>query len=426
MLFLATTVWGQEQPESPQIVLPQSQPQALLPLKGFTYAFNSELSYDPNILRQQTSPLGSRLWIFASKLKYAIQAGGGTYSLGYDVGQSNFLDSKQDTVTNQALTLTIDQKINSYNRVMIAASYNLANEARGVGFNEGAAALALDKPTPLTTETVTAKYQLGADSAKMRFTGTVGYGSTDRNSQAIVNDSRDYVEDMLGAQLAYRVGARTDMVTEWRDRVVSYPRTPLTPEGSEIPLDSDEQLYLVGFDMEATAKTSAKLRVGTTQRAFKWKAAQWDDAKAASSNSAPVPATTTTNFPTDAGAELYWELSAVWAPRSYSKLELSTHSSTREGWGVGSFVLSKDYGLSWTHQWQRRLRTRLGFSVGSDVYKDSARVDNRKTYNMGMEYDFDDRMSFGFGYRYQQMKSTAVTVGFDKSIYYLFANYHNK
>ncbi len=422
VLLLAAFAWGQE-PVSEKIQV--SQTPSVLP-KGLAFEVSSEFSYDPNVLRQQKDLIGSRLWVVSPTVRYSRQASGGLYSLSYNVSRSEFVDSQQDSSTAHTLVMAVDQKINAYNKVSISGSYNYAFEGRGVGFNEGDNAGKLDSPTPMITKQVEGKYRLGADKAKMRFTGSIGRRSSDRNSQSIVNDSRDYHEDLLGAELDYRVGGRTDLVVEWRDRVISYNRTPLSQDGTEIPLDSVEQQYLVGLDLEATSKTTGKLRVGTTQRDFKWKAAQWADAKAASGTTVPAVAAAATNFPVDSGAELYWELSAVWAPRPFSKFELSSRTSTHEALGVGSFVRGMDYALSWSHQWRSRLRSRLEFSLGTDSYKDSSRVDKRKAYGARMEYDFDTRMSFGLGYRYQEMASTAKTTGFDKSMYYIFANYRSK
>ena len=389
-----------------------------------TLSANSEMGYDDNVLRQQTNPLGSRLLVVTPRVGYSIQAGGGLYTLGYELNRSEYLDSGQDSSTTQNLSLSVDQKLNSSNKVTVAGSYNHSYEGRGVGFNEGSNALSLSSPTPLVTEALSGKYQLGSDRATMRLIGSLGYMKSDRASPSIANDSRDYHVDSMGALMEYRVGSRTDLVAEWRDNQTSYDRTPVASDGTETPLDSDEQLYLIGLDLAATAKTSGKLRVGTSKRDFKWKSAQWEDAKTAATT--PAATVTTVRFPNDTGGEFYWEFSAAWSPRAYAKFEFNTRTSTREALGVGSFVRVRDYSLSWSHLWKARLHSKLDFTIGNDTYVDSSRVDKRKAYNARLEYDFNSLLTLGFGYRYQQMISNAGNVGFDKSVYYIFANYYNK
>lgn len=398
-------------------------------LNGLSATVSNEFSYDDNILRQQDNRTASRVWMINPKLNYKLKAAGGSYSLSYDINHTDYLDSQQDTVTSQSLGAVMEQKINNSNKFSITGAYNSGYEARGVGFNEGSNALTLSKPTSLVTKALSGKYQLGADNARLRFIGTLGHQATSRDSGVIVDNSRDYHEDSLGAEVEYKVGSRTDLVAEWRDQMTTYSRTPVTAGGTEIPLDSEETEYLVGLDLAATAKTTGRLRVGTTKREFKWKPAQWADAQAAATSNAQAtdtPVTPAIIFPTDPGTDFYWEVAAVWAPRTYSHFELNARTSTREALGVGNFIRSKDYMLQWAHQWNKRVRSSIDFSIGTDEYVGASRVDDRTSYNLRLEYDLGDLLNLGFGYRYQDLQSSVGTVAYDKSIYYLFVNYRNK
>ena len=396
------------------------------PLRGLTFTVNNEFSYDDNVLRQQDNKTTSRVWTFNPRVAYQIDRAGGTYTLAYDAVHNNYLDSSDDTDTNQTASLRGEQKFNAFNKLGIVGSYNDGFEARGVGFNEGSNASQLGSPTPIIIKELTGNYQLGADRARMRLVGTAGYRATDRDSALIINDSRDYQEELLGASMLYRVGSRTDLVVEYRQREINYSRTPIDNLGREIPLDSQETLYLVGVDLEATAKTTAKVRVGTLERDFKWESAQWEDS-AGGATEAPEPAAAApAQAPRSSGQDPFWELAAVWAPRSYSRFELSSRSSTRESLGIGSYVRSKDYVISWTHNWSTRVGTKLDFSIATDSYRDSGRVDDRKAANVAFTYDFDQRLSTGLGYRYQDVRSTAPGIAYDKSVFYIFANYRNQ
>jgi hypothetical protein len=61
--------------------------------------------------------------------------------------------------------------------------------------------------------------------------------------------------------------------------------------------------------------------------------------------------------------------------------------------------------------------------AGTDVYKDSSRIDERHSANFRLGYDFGEALSTGLGYRYQDMQSNFGNLGYDKSVFYIFANY---
>lgn len=398
---------------------------------GLQVSVNSQFAYDDNLLRQQTEKIGSRMWEFNPRARYQLQLGGGTYYINYDLNHLNYLDSSQDTVTNHALTFGIEEKLNSSNKFSVDGNYNRSFEGRGVGTNEAANALELEKPTLIQVTDISAKYQLGQDGRGARIIASVGRRFNNRNSPLIINDSRDTEEDFYSLQMNYRVASRTDLVAELRHHEVSYPRTPVGNDGRAVPLDSAENQYLIGAELEATAKTTGKLRVGTSSREFKWKGAQWRDADTGQNppvEQTAAPATVAANAfqPSDSGNTLFWEFAAVWSPRSYSRFELSTRTSTHESLGVGSYVRSKDLGFIWTHQWNNRMRTRLDFTIGTDEYQDTSRVDDRESYNVRMEYDFSKQLNLGFGYTRQTLESTFARADFSKSIYYIFANYRNR
>lgn len=389
---------------------------------GLNFTVASEVSYDDNILRQETNPTGSRLWLLNPKLNFTKERARDVYSITYDAKHNNYIDSPADTFTSQTASVNIDKSLGESNKVGLDASYDYGFEQRGSGFSQGAGT-SLTSPTPVIIQQVAGSYQLGSDEARLRLIANAGHRATDRDSVLIANDSRDYKEQLTGAMVLYRVGSRTDLAVEYRDRVITYPRLPVDTLGREIPLDSEETQQLIGIDLEATAKTTGKLRVGTIERKFKWESVQWDGEPAPAETTETAAAVEPVQAPVNSGNDLYWELAALWAPRTYSRFELSTRSSTSEAMGIGSYIRSKDYTLSWTHNWKTNIQSRLNFSAGSDVYKDSARVDKRKSAAVSMQYDLEKWLTFGFGYRYQAVQSNFANSTFDKSVYYIFANY---
>lgn len=392
--------------------------------RGLEATVNSEFSYDDNILRQKADEVGSRIWLFNPRIGYAFQTPGTDASVFYDFSNYKYLDSSADSYSSHTLNLNLDKQLSRSNKILVQGSVLSSAEARGVGFNEGSNAAELNAPTDLDTQSVVANYQLGAEDARMRLVASAGKRSTDRNSPIITNDSRDFEEDLSGAQVMYRVGWRTDLVAEYRNRKISYPRTPIAADGSEQPLDSTESQSLVGVDLRATAKTTGKLRVGTIKRDFKWQAAQWDDAPATTQVEEPAPALV--QAPLDTDGDFYWELTAIWAPRSYSTFTLNSRVSTREALTVGNFIRSQEYSLLWTHSWNSWVQTEMDLSMGTDTYVGSSRIDDRQAISVRMLYTFEEWLNLGLGIRHQKLDSTFENAGFDKLVYYMYFTYKDQ
>jgi polysaccharide biosynthesis protein VpsM len=397
--------------------------------EGLNWRIDNEMGYVSNLLRQRSDELGTSFWTVKPSLEFGVERLGGQYSARYDITRNTYFASSVDNFTAQTLILAGAQELNRVNKVGLSASLNKTYEQRGTGFSEGFAALTIAKPTKLSSSDIRGFYQLGSDDAKLRLIGILGHRVTDRENILIQNDSRDYSENYFEALALYRVGSRTDLVLEYRDRDVSYERTPLDLTGSQIFLDSVERTYLVGAEYAATAKSSAKARVGAYQRDFKWKPAQW--------NGNPVPATSQPNpstiaqpgisqsvVPTDSGNGIFWEFIGSWSPKVYSKFDLNTRVSTREALRIGSYIQSREHSLSWTHQWDDRLTSTMSVNWGVDDYQDSNREDDRFGANLRVGYDFNDLLEVGAGYSYQKLDSnSAFAPGYDNSIIYLFGNY---
>lgn len=391
---------------------------------GFNTSLVSELSFEDNILRQQDNKISSRILLVNPGFDYLLEHGGSTLGLGYDFAHYTYLDSRIDDYDSHTVNINADQRLGRLHKVSLLGSLLSTAEGRGVGFNEGVAALTLSGPTDIDTKTLTGKYQLGADEARIRLVTDLGTRSTDRDSPAIINDSRDYREDLWGGQILYKLGWRTDLVAEVRRRAISYERNPVTADGTEQSLDSTETQTLLGVDLRATAKTTGKLRVGTTSRDFRWKDAQWDGATPAEPEE-EVPATAAVQpvVPQNADSDLFWEITGIWAPRTYSTFTFSSIVNTREAVSIGSFIRSQEHRLAWSHRWNGWAQTEIDMIFGTDDYVGTSRVDERRAINLRLLYSFDSNTNLGLGIRHQKLQSQFEGLGFDKWVYYLFFNW---
>lgn len=391
---------------------------------GFSTSLVSELSFDDNILRQQDNKIASRILLVNPGVDYVLEQGGRTLGLGYDFAHYTYLDSRADDYDSHTINFNVDQRLGRSHKVSLLGNLLSSSEGRGVGFNEGALALTLSEPSDIKTRAIIGKYQLGADEARMRLVADIGTRTTDRDSPAIINDSRDYREDLWGGQVLYKLGWRTDLVGEVRQRAISYERNPVAADGSEQSLDSTETQTLMGIDLRATAKTTGKLRVGTTNRDFRWKGAQWDGAAPVETVEEPVAAPPVlAAAPQDADSDLFWEITGIWAPRTYSTFTFSSIVSTREAVSVGFFIRSQEHRMAWSHRWNGWAQSEIDMTFGTDEYVGSSRVDERRAVNLRLLYSFDESTNLGLGVRHQKLQSQFEGLGFDKWVYYLFFNW---
>ncbi len=389
---------------------------------GLNTSLVSELSFDDNILRQQDNAISSRILLVNPSVDYVLEQGGRVLGVGYDYANYSYLDSRADDYDAHTVNFNVEQRLGRSHKVSLLANLLSTSEGRGVGFNEGQNALTLDEPTDIDTTAFTGNYQLGADDASMRLIATLGTRSTDRDSPVIINDSRDYREDLWGGQLLYKLGWRTDLVAELRSRDIRYERNPVAADGSELGLDSTETQQLLGIDLRATAKTTGRLRVGTTKRDFRWKSAQWDGAPA-SEPAAEIPAPALAAAPQDTGSDLFWEITGIWAPRTYSTFTFNSIVATREAVAAGFFIRSQEHRLAWSHRWNGWAQSEFDLTYGTDDFVGSSRVDQRRAINLRLLYTYNAATSLGLGIRHQKLESQFENLGFDKWVYYFFFNW---
>lgn len=407
----------------------QGQPQSAGGVErapGLSATLASEFSYDDNVLHQQEQTQGSRILLINPQLDYAYRHRSAELNVHYDFAHSHYLDSPVDSYNRHSLNYRLSTRIDRIHRLMLEGAVQSSYEARGLNFSEGSSALDLEAPTPINTHSAQLGYQLGSDAARVRVVASIGRDETDRDSPLIVDDSRDHRANRAGVQLLYRLGWRTDLVAEYRRRDTRYRQGSSEETLVPAPPDSVETQALVGIDLRATAKTSGRVRVGTVERKPVWRTAQWEDApeselEAVEDPFAEPPAVAAARQ--GGGTDSFWELTGIWAPRTYSTFTLSSQVSNREPLFVGNYVRSRQFSLAWNHRWNGWLQSEMQLSFGTDEYVGSGRVDDREAFNLRLVYSLDTLMTLGFGLRHQKLDSNFGTVGFDKNVYYLYFNY---
>lgn len=393
---------------------------------GLKATLASELSYDDNVLHQKEQTLGSRILLINPKLDFAYRRRTAELSVQYDFAHTHYLDSPVDSYDRHSLNYRLSTRVDRIHRLMLEGAVQSSFEARGLNFSEGSSALELDAPTPIDTHSAQLSYQLGSDAARVRVVASIGREETDRESPLITDDSRDHRTNRAGVQLLYRLGWRTDLVAEYRRRDTRYRQGSSAEALVPAAPDSVETQALVGLDLRATAKTSGRVRVGTVERKPAWRTAQWEDAPESDLGSLEDPFAESPAMAASrqgGGSDSFWELTGIWAPRTYSTFTLSSQVTNREPLFVGNYVRSQQLSLSWNHRWNGWLQSEVQLSFGTDEYVGSDRVDDREAFNLRLVYSLDTLMTLGLGLRHQKLDSNFGTAGFDKNVYYLYFNY---
>lgn len=393
---------------------------------GLRATLGSEFSYDDNLLFQRDQTLDSRILHINTVLDFGWRHQGTDLRANYDFGHTYYMDSPDDSFESHRASFALNTRLSRIHKLMLEGNLQRSVEARGIGFSEGSNARQLDAPTPIRSSNLQLAYQLGSDTARLRAIASAGRSDTDRDNPLIVDDSRDYRVNSGGMQLLYRLGWRTDLVAEYRRREIRYNGTA----GGNIAIarvpDSNENQYLVGVDLRATAKTSGRVRVGAVERKPVWKVAQWEDMPEANLDLLEDPFAQTPALQamySDGGTRTYWELTGIWAPRSYSTFTFGSQVTNNEPLFVGSYVRSSEVSLGWTHRWNGWLQSEAQWRAGKDQYIGSSREDDRQALNLRLVYSLDSAMDLGLGFRHQQLDSSFGQVGYDKNVYYLYFNY---
>ena len=186
------------------------------------------------------------------------------------------------------------------------------------------------------------------------------------------------------------------------------PRTSLQIEGrvadieyaevqpGQSALDSVEQSLLAGAEWRVGDSTSASLLVGNTRKDF-------DDSAR------------------EDGDNLAWEVGAAWAPRSYSRFDISFQRSPEETNGSGDFIDSRRAGIGWEQQWLPRLGTRLAYQYVDQTYQRAERDKQMDGVQFRVTYQMRRWLRWSLDMDWREQDSEESTLIFERSQYWLSA-----
>lgn len=352
----------------------------------FTPSLSAGIMNDDNVTYSDTDQIESVVALVSPNFLLSADNGVSTYGLSYTLTKGEYFDSDEDNYLDHALRGEANWELNARNRVGLSGSYTNGHEARGTGFSQGSGG-SLDEPDTYTDDDIHGIYSFGAETAKGRIDLTAGSRERDYDGGLRTRD-RDRSTDYGTVEFFYNAGGKTELLAEVTRRNIDYIYTDTET------LDSTETDLLVGITWEGTAKTSGTIKVGSLQKKF--------DSPIRENSTSPR-----------------WEVSVRWLPRTYSAFDLLTERSSEETNGVGNFIDTQRYTLSWTHSWKERLSTELSFSHSNLKYDSSDRKDNLDSSSLTVNYQMRRWLALSAGVDISNRDANLNGFDYDKNLTFI-------
>jgi len=373
-----------------------AQQAASMDLGGFELfpAVQLSLFHDNNVIRSNDDEIDS--WASAVIPEFILVNSYGLNEIqfGYRLSRADYFTSTNDDYTDHLLFSDIALDFNVRNRMNITAEYEYGHDDRGTGFSIGSGEL-LSSPDTYKYSNLSATYSYGALTSKGRIDFTLGYSGKDYDIDTDIYRTRDRSTVNMAGTFYYNIMPATDLTLDVIYNNINYDFA-IDPTS---PLDSEEVRTLVGVEWDTTAKTTGYFKVGHRRKEF-------DDGSR-------------DNF-----SGLDWRIGVTWSPRTYSTVDFTTFTNTNETNGVGDFIDTQTYRVTWDHEWLERVSTTLRASYSEDEYTGSGatRIDDNTTASFFLNYQARRYMQVQLGVTHDRRNSNQVSIDFDRNILSLSLN----
>lgn len=373
-----------------------AQSAASIDLGGFDLfpSLKAEFGHDDNLLRDNDNEVESWKSTIAPEFIIVNSFGLNQIQAGYRVERGDYFSSQQDNYTDHLLNLLGEFDLNARNRFSLEAIYQDDHDDRGTSFTIGQGDI-LARPDQYKSTQIDATYSYGAMTSKGRLDLNLGYSTRDYDINTPTYRSRDRDTRTVSGTFYYNLMPATDLTLDVIYNDIDYDFA-IDPSA---PLDSEEIRTLVGVEWETTAITTGYVKVGHRRKDFD-------------------------NGSRENFSGLDWRVGVTWDLRTYSTIDVTTFTTTNETNGVGDFIDTQTYRVSWDHEWLDRLSTTLRFAYSEDEYTGSGatRVDDNITASASLNYAMRRFLVIQAGYTHDKRNSTQDTIDFDRNIVSLTVN----
>ncbi|UAW98034.1 outer membrane beta-barrel protein [Halopseudomonas nanhaiensis] len=348
-------------------------------------------SYDDNYRGLDRDERASWITSIEPSLLLSAETRNAGYQLRYTVSSDIYHDDSDATNTDHILGLKSIMELTSRHRVSWNLGYsrieNTINDDRTIPDDGGVEEL-LERRFEnerFDRAVAGAGYTFGARTAPNQLEFGAEYQRLRYRDDFNEDQDRDTLA--LGTTWFHRLGARTRTLVELRHADHSY-------EQSTSDRDSTNLAALLGATWEATAKTTGTVKAGAERKDF--------DSDNRNDYTSPM-----------------WEVGVVWAPRTYSKFDLTSRRAFDEGDDGASTVQDVSTVLNWTHEWNPWISSELEYRMADREYKATEREDDIRAYGVGLTYSPDRWIDFTLGYRFVENDSNVAIASYDRNVYML-------
>jgi polysaccharide biosynthesis protein VpsM len=318
------------------------------------------IGHDDNLTRQPTNQISSPVVFIAPYVILEGRSGAHVFDLRYRGRTARYSNSPDDNFNNNNLQANANLKFGVRNDVALHFDLLYGSDPRGSTDRP-----ITDSPDRYRQIALAGRYGYGARGAKGRIEVDATYRTRryTNNPQAAAESDVDATD--VGATFYWRVKPKTRLLFEGRYRDYNY----INPGNT---LGSNEQLFYVGAQWDATAKTSGFVKYGHMWKNFAYSGDQND-----STNS--------------------WDVGIRWRPRTYSVFDLSALKRFDESTGVGDTIVERRTGIGWTHAWNSRLSHNLSYAHIRDTYLGAGTNRRDETNAIGVKINYQFRRWARFG-----------------------------
>jgi hypothetical protein len=322
-----------------------------------------QLGHNDNIFSTQADQQATSILVINPSVQLVAEKANRAFLLNYDLKQGILFSSTADNYTDHRLTGEAVLELDSRHQLNLIADITRIHEDRGS--ND---ALTGAEPSIYNDHLIGATYLFGAQGAQGNLEVTASYLDHRYANFANLNASRERNNLRLGSTFFYGIAPKTRALIEVRHERIDYHQAGST-------LDNDEQKALLGVTWDATAKTSGSAKLGTTRKTYD--SSVHNDQSSAS-----------------------WEVSARWAPQTYSSVDLETSQEFEEASGDEAAIDTTHISLAWTHRWSESLSTNAVFSHLNEDYLGQttvSRLDKTDSRTLNIDYKLHRWLSLAMG-----------------------------
>jgi hypothetical protein len=337
---------------------------------------------DSNLFLTSTAARSSDFYILNPGFKVEAKGETNIYSLAYNARVGRYTSSSADNYVDSNANVQGEFVISRSSGLRLGGDFATGHDPRGStdrGISGEPDQYRIAGPSVLWAygaNDAYGRFELQAARQQKRYTN---------NRATTVGSDRD--TNNYATRFFVKVAPRTSFLVEYREDYYDYNLATSLQ-------DSRERRYFAGVTWEATAATTGTIRVGQQTKHF---------------DVSSVP-----NFSGSA-----WEANVQWTPVSYSKFDLVTSKATSESTGLGSFVLNKRYGVTWSHGWTQRFLTAVTYNRSQDDFIGAIRSDKTDALGLKLNYRLTRTVTLGGELNHTKRDSNLSQYEYKRNLYQL-------